>query len=69
MVSSAYGAPKSPRLQIDPLGAYRYSLQTGVYDCSAAETESYRRRSPQIGERELVIPNMNLGGEMGDEFE
>lgn len=53
----------TPQMSIDPLLAGRYSTHGVHHDRSAAETESYRSRSPPVDEsRELVIPPINFSG-------
>lgn len=63
MASATTYPPKTPKFDVDSLGARRYSGQVahpGFYDRSATETESYRSRSPPFDEgRELTIPNIH----------
>lgn len=61
-LASSPGYPsKYPQVGVDYLGPQRYSSQT-MYARSAAETESYRSRSPPIDEsRDPMIPPMNFG--------
>jgi hypothetical protein len=66
LASSAGYPPKFPPVTTDPLRASRYSNQGGVYDRSAAETESYRSRSPPIDEsRDSMMPHTNYTGSPG----
>jgi hypothetical protein len=59
--------PKTPKFDVDALGARRYSGQAGFYDRPATETSSYRSRSPPVDEgRELIIPNMHFAGSSGN---
>ncbi|KAE8452131.1 hypothetical protein EG329_001598 [Mollisiaceae sp. DMI_Dod_QoI] len=60
MTSSAAFSPKSPNIEVDALGFHQFS---GQYDRSAAETESYRSRSPPVDEaREQMIPTLRING-------
>jgi hypothetical protein len=63
--SPGYPAKLSP-VGVDPLRIRRYSNQGGMYDRSAAETESYRSRSPPMDEsRDSTMPHMNYPGSAG----
>ncbi|CZR50740.1 uncharacterized protein PAC_00614 [Phialocephala subalpina] len=67
MASSTGYPPKVPNLDVDALGFRRFSeAQRSPYDRSAAETESYRSRSPPLDDaREQMIPSLNVSGSPG----
>lgn len=66
-MASSTGYPlKVPNMEVDALGFHRFSeAQRSPYDRSAAETESYRSRSPPMDEAQHMIPSLRLSGSPG----
>jgi hypothetical protein len=69
MSSAPNYPPKIPQFDFNGAAPRRYSEQPGFSDRSAAETESYRSRSPpfeETRERDMMIPSIYVAGSPGN---